>query len=49
MQPNFVLEGPLDSLVQQFLNSRTYSTDLVKDLSPEDCQAQSMVETSPTK
>jgi ergothioneine biosynthesis protein EgtB len=49
MQSNFVLEGPLDSLVQQFLNSRTYSTDLVKDLSPEDCQAQSMDETSPTK
>lgn len=39
------LKGLLDS----FLGSRAYSVDLTSDLSPEDCQAQSMEDASPAK
>jgi len=36
-------------LLEQFHISRKYSTDLIQNLSPEDCQAQSMEDTSPAK
>lgn len=38
-----------DALLDCFLNSRKYSTDLIKGLSPEDCQSQSMEDASPAK
>ncbi len=37
------------SLLDQFLRSRRQSIDLIATLSPEDCQAQSMEDTSPAK
>jgi len=49
MQPNFMMSESTDSLIEQFISSRNYSTNLIKGLSPEDCQSQSMDETSPTK
>jgi ergothioneine biosynthesis protein EgtB len=36
-------------LLDQFLRSRRYTVDLISSLSPEDCQAQSMNDTSPAK
>lgn len=36
-------------LIERFLLSRRYSTDLLIGLSPEDCQSQSMDDASPTK
>jgi hypothetical protein len=36
-------------LLEQFLNSRRYSTYLIEGLSPEDCQSQSMEDASPAK
>jgi ergothioneine biosynthesis protein EgtB len=36
-------------LLEQFLNSRRYSTHLIEGLSPEDCQSQSMEDASPAK
>ena len=38
-----------DILLEQFNYSRKYSTDLARNLSPEDCQAQSMDDASPAK
>jgi len=38
-----------DELLEQFHLSRKYSTDLIQNLSPEDCQAQSMEDASPAK
>ena len=38
-----------DELLEQFHLSRKYSTDLILNLSAEDCQAQSMEDASPTK
>jgi len=38
-----------DELLEQFHSSRKYSTDLILNLSPEDCQAQSMEDASPAK
>lgn len=38
-----------DALLNAFLNSRQYSTELIAHLSPEDCQAQSMEDASPAK
>jgi len=38
-----------DEIVKQFHLSRKYSTDLISNLSPEDCQAQSMEDASPAK
>jgi ergothioneine biosynthesis protein EgtB len=38
-----------DELLEQFRSSRKYSTDLILNLSPEDCQAQSMEDASPAK
>ena len=38
-----------DRLLEQFYASRIRSTDLVKDLSPEDCQSQSFEDASPAK
>ena len=38
-----------DEVVKQFHLSRKYSTDLISNLSPEDCQAQSMEDASPAK
>jgi ergothioneine biosynthesis protein EgtB len=37
------------SLLELFLNSRKHSLELIKDLSPEDCQSQSMEDASPAK
>ena len=37
------------SLLEQFNRSRKHSTDLISNLSPEDCQAQSMEDASPAK
>jgi ergothioneine biosynthesis protein EgtB len=37
------------NLLKQFLASRKYSVELTQTLSPEDCQAQSMPDTSPAK
>ena len=39
----------VNSLLDQFHSSRKYSIDLIADLSPEDCQAQSMEDASPAK
>ena len=39
----------VDELLEQFRSSRKYSTDLILNLSPEDCQAQSMEDASPAK
>lgn len=39
----------VDELLEQFRLSRKYSTDLILNLSPEDCQAQSMEDASPAK
>jgi ergothioneine biosynthesis protein EgtB len=36
-------------LLEQFINSRRYSTFLIEGLSPEDCQSQSMEDASPAK
>ena len=38
-----------EALLEQFHRSRKYSTDLIANLSPEDCQAQSMEDASPAK
>jgi len=38
-----------DELLEQFRRSRKYSKDLILNLSPEDCQAQSMEDASPAK
>lgn len=38
-----------NELLEQFRLSRKYSTDLILNLSPEDCQAQSMEDASPAK
>ena len=38
-----------DELLEQFHRSRKYSRALVENLSPEDCQAQSMEDASPAK
>lgn len=38
-----------ETLLEQFLNSRRYSTHLIEGLSPEDCQSQSMADASPAK
>jgi len=38
-----------DEVVKQFHLSRKYSTDLISNLSTEDCQAQSMEDASPAK
>ena len=38
-----------ETLVDQFLNSRRYSSHLIEGLSPEDCQSQSMDDASPAK
>jgi ergothioneine biosynthesis protein EgtB len=38
-----------DEILEQFHLSRKYSTDLILNLSPEDCQAQSMEDASPAK
>ena len=38
-----------DEIVKQFHLSRKYSTDLISNLSSEDCQAQSMEDASPAK
>jgi hypothetical protein len=38
-----------DELLEQFHRSRKYSTDLISNLSAEDCQAQSMDDASPAK
>jgi ergothioneine biosynthesis protein EgtB len=38
-----------DALREQFRLSRAYSTELIQNLSPEDCQAQSMDDASPAK
>lgn len=48
---NKILLQPLsaDEVLRQFRSSRKYSTDLIRGLSPEDCQAQSMEDASPTK
>jgi ergothioneine biosynthesis protein EgtB len=40
---------PTESLLDAFRCSRKYSVDLIAGLSPEDCQAQSMEDTSPAK
>ena len=37
------------SLLDRFQASRKHSTNLIRDLSPEDCQAQSMDDASPAK
>jgi len=39
----------VDEVVKQFHLSRKYSTDLISNLSTEDCQAQSMEDASPAK
>jgi ergothioneine biosynthesis protein EgtB len=41
--------NPTDFLLHRFKVSRKYSTDLIKNLSPDDCQAQSMDDASPAK
>ena len=38
-----------NELLEQFRLSRKYSTDLIQNVSPEDCQAQSMEDASPAK
>lgn len=38
-----------DELLEQFRRTRKFSTDLILNLSPEDCQAQSMEDASPAK
>ncbi|OWS71116.1 ergothioneine biosynthesis protein EgtB [Polynucleobacter campilacus] len=38
-----------DEIAKQFHLSRKYSTNLISNLSPEDCQAQSMEDASPAK
>ena len=38
-----------DESLENFHHSRQYSIDLVANLSPEDCQAQSMEDASPAK
>ncbi len=38
-----------DELLEQFHRSRKHSTDLIANLSPEDCQSQSMEDASPAK
>jgi DinB superfamily len=38
-----------DEILEQFHLSRKYSTDLIRNLSAEDCQAQSMEDASPAK
>jgi len=38
-----------DELLEQFHRSRKYSSDLIKNLSAEDCQSQSMEDASPAK
>lgn len=38
-----------DELLEKFHSSRKYSTDLILNVSPEDCQAQSMEDASPAK
>jgi len=38
-----------DELLEQFHRSRKHSTDLIVNLNPEDCQAQSMEDASPAK
>jgi ergothioneine biosynthesis protein EgtB len=49
--PNKISYSPYsaDELLEQFRLSRKYSTDLILNLSPEDCQAQSMEDASPAK
>ena len=37
------------NLLDQFLQSRRYTVELISSLSPEDCQAQSMADASPAK
>jgi ergothioneine biosynthesis protein EgtB len=39
----------VEQLISRFLLSRAQSTDFIKELSPEDCQPQSMDDASPTK
>ena len=48
---NKLSKNPLltDRLLGQFYESRRRSTDLVKNLSPEDCQSQSFEDASPAK
>jgi ergothioneine biosynthesis protein EgtB len=41
--------NPKDSILDQFHISRKYSVKLIENLSPEDCQAQSMEDASPAK
>lgn len=38
-----------ESLLSEFRRSRSYTINLIANLSPEDCQAQSMEDTSPAK
>ena len=38
-----------DEILEQFHRSRKHSTDLIVNLNPEDCQAQSMEDASPAK
>jgi ergothioneine biosynthesis protein EgtB len=49
--PNKTLNQVLsaDQLLEQFYRSRKHTLDLVFNLSPEDCQAQSMEDASPAK
>jgi hypothetical protein len=49
--PNKTLHPSLsaDELLEQFHRSRKYSSDLIKNLSAEDCQSQSMEDASPAK
>lgn len=47
---NKTINSSINSLlITQFISSRKYSLDLIKNLTPEDCQSQSMEDTSPTK
>ena len=49
MLANSFTDESTDSLIDQFRASRDHSTELLNGLTPEDCQSQSMPETSPIK
>ena len=49
MPDDLINEESMRGLLEQFLHSRKYSTDLLNGLTPEDCQSQSMEDASPIK
>ncbi|TDK68490.1 ergothioneine biosynthesis protein EgtB [Sapientia aquatica] len=49
MQNNQANANITANLLEQFNRSRSYTTSLIKGLTPEDCQAQSMPDASPAK